>query len=492
MIVKDEQKYLPDCLESVKDVADEIVIVDTGSSDNTIKIAEQFGAKVFNFKWIDDFAAARNFSLKHSTGDWILYLDADERLTESSIEEVKQIINSTENLAVQCLVDCIDNHNNKASVIKYARLFKNHPELKFSGRVHEQIVESLKGLNFKTQNSNIKILHLGYDIPKAELEKKAVRNLTLLLKEFITKPTIYGAFQIAQSYGVLDDSKNVIKYFDYILNTPASPKLYKAHAYRYKAAKAFEKGEYKKALSIVGKGIKLDPDQPLLNMLVSKIHLLTGNLSESLSFINKAYIGNSSDTEKDFELKVDSRAVLYLALRISSAAKSVKDFNFYFNELEKINSEELNNNSLLNFVRSLFNGEPIPENQLDEYSSTINNSNCDLIFSLIEKYPDINTKLKLLKHSSHKLSEHTAFLNTYGLALLEKNEPVDAADAFERSIAKKVTEPAVLFYLISAYVQLEKYEKIIDVIELAEKHFFELKEVMERVKLMKDKLAAFA
>ncbi len=492
MIVKNEEKFLHGCLESVKNVADEIIIVDTGSTDNTIKIAEQYGAKVLHFNWIDDFSAARNYSLKHSTGDWILYLDADERLTESSIEEVQQIINSNENLAVQCLVDCIDNHNNKASVIKYTRLFKNHPDLKFSGRVHEQIVESLKGLNFKTQNSNIKILHLGYDIPKAELEKKAKRNLALLLKEFKTKPTIYVAFQIAQSYGVLEDSKNVIKYFDYILKTPASPKLYKAHAYRYKAAKAFGKGEYKKALSLANKGIQLDPNQPLLNMLVSKIHLLTGNLSESLKFIYKTYKGNCTDTGKDFELKVDHRSVLYLALRVSAAAKSVKDFNFYFNELEKTNSEELHKNTLLNFVRTLFNGEAISDNQLDEYSLTINNSNCDLIFSLIEKYPNLDTKLKLLKLSASKLSEHTAFLNTYGLTLLESNETKSAAEIFEKSLSKKVTEPAVLFYLISAYVQLEKFEKIIDVIELAEKHFFELPEVMERVTLLKNKLAAFA
>ncbi|WP_337872164.1 glycosyltransferase family 2 protein, partial [Ignavibacterium sp.] len=77
MIVKNEERYLEDCLNSVKNVFDEIIIVDTGSTDNTLKIAEKFNAKVFHFDWINDFSAARNFALSKSTGEWILYLDAD-------------------------------------------------------------------------------------------------------------------------------------------------------------------------------------------------------------------------------------------------------------------------------------------------------------------------------------------------------------------------------------------------------------------------------
>jgi glycosyltransferase involved in cell wall biosynthesis len=489
MIVKNEEKYLPGCLESVKDIADEIVIVDTGSTDSTKNIAELYGAKVYDFNWVDDFSAARNFALQKSTGNWILYLDADERLTESSFKELSEIINRDDKLAVHCLVDCIDNHNNKASVIKYTRLFRNNPKLKFNGKVHEQIVKSIKELNYKTIDSNIKILHLGYDIPKAELEKKAERNLTLLLREFAEKPTIYVAFQIAQSYGVLDDSKNVIKYFDYILATPESPKLYKAHAYRYKAAKAFEKGEYKIALNLASKGHQLDPNQPLLNMLLAKIYLLTGKTEESLKFIFNAYQNNVNKTEKEFELVVDRRSVIYLALQISSVAKSAENFNYYFSELKKHAAGEIDNNKLLNFVRLLFNGEPIEENAINDYASLINKSNCELIFSLIEKYPLIEIKLKLLQLSSEQLSQHTAFLNSYGLALLQNNNIEEAIEVFEKSIKIKLSEPAVIFYLVSAYVQLEKFEKIDALIETAEKSFGSLPEVMERLNVLKEKLA---
>src|SRR3989344_8298667 len=92
MIVRDEEKDLESCLKAVKDHVDEIVIVDTGSKDKTVEIAKKFTSKVFHFEWCDDFSAARNESLKHATGDWILVLDADERISKKDLEEIRKLI----------------------------------------------------------------------------------------------------------------------------------------------------------------------------------------------------------------------------------------------------------------------------------------------------------------------------------------------------------------------------------------------------------------
>src|SRR5208282_3153424 len=88
MIVKNESRCLARCLQSVKGIADEIVIADTGSTDDTIKIAREFGAKISNFDWVDDFAAARNFAINQTTGGWILVLDADEWVGENLAKEI--------------------------------------------------------------------------------------------------------------------------------------------------------------------------------------------------------------------------------------------------------------------------------------------------------------------------------------------------------------------------------------------------------------------
>src|SRR3989344_3396846 len=97
MITKNEERYLEQCLNSVKDIIDEIIIVDTGSTDKTKEIAKKFNAKIIDFKWIDDFSAARNESLKHATKDWILVLDADENIGKESVAAVKKLVENKEN-----------------------------------------------------------------------------------------------------------------------------------------------------------------------------------------------------------------------------------------------------------------------------------------------------------------------------------------------------------------------------------------------------------
>ena len=92
MITKNEENCLEQCLNSVKEIADEIIIVDTGSTDKTKEIAKKFNAKIFDFKWCDDFSAARNESLKHAAKDWILVLDADEIIEKKDLEKIRNII----------------------------------------------------------------------------------------------------------------------------------------------------------------------------------------------------------------------------------------------------------------------------------------------------------------------------------------------------------------------------------------------------------------
>ena len=180
MIVKNEEKYLRDCLESVKGVVDEIILVDTGSSDNTLKIAGEYGAKIFYFKWINDFSAARNFSLEHCTGDWILYLDADERLSGKSINQLKKLTGKKDKVAYYCQVCSVDEVNNRPSIMSYVRLFPNEKALRFEGAIHEQIEYSLKQNKIRIANSAIEIIHIGYNLTKDGLILKAKRNLDIL------------------------------------------------------------------------------------------------------------------------------------------------------------------------------------------------------------------------------------------------------------------------------------------------------------------------
>jgi glycosyltransferase involved in cell wall biosynthesis len=162
MIVKNEGENLARAIQSVKNVVDEIIVVDTGSADKTKTIARSFGAKVFDFEWINNFSAARNFALDKSSGDWVIYLDADEELSTGSVNELRKIIHDKP-AGVNCLVQSLGQDNNLSGIMKFPRLFPLNDKIRFSGRVHEQIEPSLIKNNFRIKDYAIKIIHYGYD-----------------------------------------------------------------------------------------------------------------------------------------------------------------------------------------------------------------------------------------------------------------------------------------------------------------------------------------
>jgi Flp pilus assembly protein TadD len=188
MIVRDEEKVLPRCLKSVQGVADELVVVDTGSNDNTISIAKDFGAKVSHlvnspFKWCDDFAAARNESLKHAAGDWILQIDADEELLGDSIPHLERnILRST---VLQYVVVCDNGPKYPARRFAWIeRLFRRHPYLRYHGPCHEGIYCDVRKLTIAEPRwqveyeSNIVICHHGYE--PSQIRRKCERNLSIM------------------------------------------------------------------------------------------------------------------------------------------------------------------------------------------------------------------------------------------------------------------------------------------------------------------------
>ncbi|MFQ5770579.1 MAG: tetratricopeptide repeat protein [bacterium] len=186
LIVKNEHKNLPTCLKSIQVVADEIVVVDTGSEDRTIEIAESFGAKIVHFKWQQDFAAARNFAKQHATSDWILQIDADEELFPEDQIKVRDIIHQS-----KCHGAFLEIRNRTSSmfgenqpIVHYLiRLFRNQKEIYYVNPIHETL--EICG---KTIPTDIKLLHHGYNLNEEYLKKKRVRNAEILHKRLRTDP----------------------------------------------------------------------------------------------------------------------------------------------------------------------------------------------------------------------------------------------------------------------------------------------------------------
>lgn len=215
MIVKDEEEYLPRCLSSIKDIVDEIIIVDTGSSDKTVEIAKNFGAKVYYFKWNNDFSEARNESLKYATKDWILILDADDELSSESKETFKVLLNTEldekaiyhfETLSYYG--NSIDNDN--IAINLNPRLFKNNRGIHYKGEVHNQLI-SVEG-DYNAVCNEIKIYHYGYIDKRIISKDKRNRNISILNEQIKTNPNDgFVYFNLGNEYGALDDMNKALE-----------------------------------------------------------------------------------------------------------------------------------------------------------------------------------------------------------------------------------------------------------------------------------------
>jgi tetratricopeptide (TPR) repeat protein len=209
MIVKDEEEMLPRSLEAVQPAVDEIIVVDTGSTDRTVEIAESFGATILHHEWTGDFSAARNVSIDAASGDWILWLDADEVLVAEDREKLRKLAGQTWREAFYLVETNFtgDIEDGTAVTHNALRLFRNRPEYRFSGRLHEQMAHNLPGyLAERVGHTQVRIEHYGYLGVVRESKDKARRNLELLEKQSAEGvDTAFHKFNLGSEYLALGE-----------------------------------------------------------------------------------------------------------------------------------------------------------------------------------------------------------------------------------------------------------------------------------------------
>jgi glycosyltransferase involved in cell wall biosynthesis/Flp pilus assembly protein TadD len=185
MIVRNEEKFLAKCLESIRDYVDEIIIVDTGSTDRTVEIAESFGARIYHHPWEDHFSKHRNQSFSYAKNEWILYIDADEEILPGGGEILKKtIIDAEDDVdAIAVTLECIFNQGRSMSYNNAVRLFRNHRGFYYKGRVHNYIIGVKRVLCCP-----VHLFHHGYNLDKAGMTRKFERTTKLLKMDIADDP----------------------------------------------------------------------------------------------------------------------------------------------------------------------------------------------------------------------------------------------------------------------------------------------------------------
>ena len=303
MIVKNEEDQLPNCLKSVVELVDEIIIVDTGSTDLTVEKAISFGAKVYHFPWNNNFSAARNFSLTKATGDWLLILDADEVLESNIDDRLTRLVQDEEAEAYLFQINSYFGGHTETDILVDARisLFRNNEKYRFTGSIHEEISSSIQECTTANQikNSDIKIFHYGYTDQIVAEKNKTARNKEIIQRELaaVNGEDSFLCYALAtehlqeENYAAAKQLlSSVIEKWDY--NHPNySDAIYKL-ALCHKELK-----EYQQSRELLTMAIKVFPDYTDLHFLFGTIELELNELPQAVkSFMQCLHLGDPQDS----------------------------------------------------------------------------------------------------------------------------------------------------------------------------------------------------
>ena len=226
-IMKNEEAHLETFLERLKKLKEkclfEYILVDTGSTDNSINIAQKFDVRIEHFNWINDFAAARNYAASIADNDWVLFLDCDEYIEEAELSNMNDVLQDEKMVyMIQRVNQYILDEQKYSYTDTPARLY-NRKQYRYEGIIHEQLSDKKGKCDYPRANVKIKVNHVGYY--GNEKINKAHRNNELLLKMLEKEEDPYVYFQLGQSYHILQDEEKAYYYYGKGLSIDTDEKL---------------------------------------------------------------------------------------------------------------------------------------------------------------------------------------------------------------------------------------------------------------------------
>ncbi|QYK54622.1 MAG: glycosyltransferase [Fimbriimonadaceae bacterium] len=284
MIVRDEERVLDSCLSSVADVFSQKIIVDTGSTDRTVEIAKEHGAEVYDIEWPDSFAQARNESLKYAKGKWIFWLDADDTLPIETAEQILQAaIHAPDHVhGFVVPVQFVDGPDGQGTRVDHVKLFRNLPGLEFEGRIHEQILGSLRKHGCEIQRINAVVLHSGYDTSEVGQAKKKKRDSKLLLLDLQDRPNHpFVLFNLGMTAHYNGDHAEAIDWFRKCLDVSIPEESHVRKVFALLSASLRAIGLQQDSVTVLSDGLRHYSDDPELLFLRGVSFMNAGRYGEA-------------------------------------------------------------------------------------------------------------------------------------------------------------------------------------------------------------------
>lgn len=285
LIVRDEERFLPGALESVRGLADEIVVVDTGSTDDTVAIARFHGARVVRRAWDDDYSAARNAAHPHARGEWLLWLDADERVAggaEAGPELRRRLLAAPVTVGGYVVErhDVITADNGRTDVfpVGMVRLFRNDARVRWTGIVHERPGDSIAAAGLELHiATSFKLTHLVHQLSAARLREKQERYLALLDRELRSdENNAWARYYRGKTHWYLTRHDEALDDFERVAADSTARPFLRASAHAMRGALLAERDDTDAALIALESSLALVPDQSLARALLGEVRYQRG------------------------------------------------------------------------------------------------------------------------------------------------------------------------------------------------------------------------
>lgn len=407
MMIKNEEKHLRECLQCLmpllNNIESELIIIDTGSTDDSVNIAKYFTDKVFFHSWNDNFSEMRNKVISYCTGEWVMVIDGDEILENSA--EIIKFFNSKDskkfNSALLMVKNLTDEKDlSSFSMLSSPRLFRKDKDFRYEGAVHNQPI-----FKAPTVKLDCSLIHYGYISTDKELmERKFIRTVSLLKNELEKEPlNFYYWCQLSVSYSMHNEYEKAmessIKAYEVLKNNGGNPSkhiyVYMQLAYSYLMNK-----EYKKAIEICSEGIDLKSGVLDLHFYLAKAQMMTREYKSAIKNY-KEYLNIAENIRKFTDTNVSLYTLgryEYAYYDLVIALKEIEDYESAFVYCKKITDEKLIGLNLNNFIYLCFklkDYEYLYEYYTKVIVKTSNEDNFEEIVELYQKDISDTEKLKI-------------------------------------------------------------------------------------------------
>ncbi len=463
MIVKDKEKFLSTCLESVKDHVDELIIVYTGSTVRTVEVAKKYNAKIYHHLWENSFSKARNYSLSYATCDWILVLDADEEVDKEDACKLREVIKDNEVIVINLPVIYKPKGGKNLSVSCSERIFKNYLGIHYEGIVHNSLKYSGSG-----KNVNIQLYHYGYHQGEEQMKRKFERTSTLLKEQIKNDPEnpiphhylAISCLDRKRNDECIKEALEAIRLFE----AENSNLQFRLISYYTTCVAYYRMKDLANAEKYALKAIDFHPDYPDAHCILSSIYFLRKEYNKCENSTKKYLVSLKiieSDPSKALSISYNTLNHAWLA-HTRMAINHYEQGNQYYGHQSlnnaihcadniwepyfAIGKHFIEHNNLMMAERFLRDGiKNDPKNR-------------EIQYYLADTYENSGSSDKALKLFRNILDDHEdEILAEYriGLLLVKHNRFEEAINSFKSVINKDAKHIDALFNLAIAYERIE-------------------------------------